>query len=79
MPLFLNSIAAARTHFVMLAEPQILKPARELRLLVNPVRGGTRRTGGEKGGAESYCKNDRLNVHGIFLSSSEVKLMKQGK
>jgi hypothetical protein len=59
----------------MLAESQILKPAGELGLLIDPARGGARRAAGENGSAESYGKNHRCNIHGIFLSSSEVNQM----
>ena len=75
-PLFLDLIAAVGKQFVMLTEAQILNPAGELGLLVDQARGGTRRAAGEKRGAQRYSKNDRCNIHDIFLSSSEVKQMK---
>ena len=59
----------------MLAESQILNPAGELRLLVDQARGGARRAAGENSGAESYGKNDRCNIHGIYFSSSGVNQM----
>jgi len=59
----------------MLSESQILKSAGELGLLVDQARGGARRAAGEKRGAKNYRKNNRCNIHDIFLSSSGVNQM----
>jgi hypothetical protein len=61
-----SSLAAAGSHFVMLAESQILKPVRELGLLVDQARGGARGAAGEKRGGESRSKNERCKFHGVF-------------
>jgi hypothetical protein len=45
---------------VMLAESQILKPARELGFFVDATRGGPRRAAGKKGCAENHRENDSM-------------------
>jgi hypothetical protein len=60
----------------MLTEAQILKPAGELGLLVDPARDGARRSPGENSGAESYGENNQYKKrHKFFLSSSGVNQM----
>jgi hypothetical protein len=60
---------------VTLAESQVLKSAGELGLLVDQARGGLRRAADENSGGKGYRKDDRCNIHGIFLSSSGVNQM----
>ena len=54
----------------------IRNAAGEWGLLVDQARGGASRAAGENSRAKNYGKNDRCNIHGIFLLSSEVKQMK---
>jgi hypothetical protein len=74
--LILGSIAAAVMQRVTLAESQIFKPVGELRLFVDQARRGACRASGKKSAAEDHRKNDRRNFHGVFLSSSGLKQMK---
>jgi hypothetical protein len=71
-----RSIAAVVKHRVTLAESQILKPVVELVLFVNQARGRACRAACEEGGGKHYGKNERCKFHGIFLSSSGLKQMK---
>jgi hypothetical protein len=71
-----RSIAAALMHFVMLAELQILRPGWRTATAGKTAAGRGSSSSRRKRGAKSYRKNNRCNIHGTFLSSSEVKQMK---
>jgi hypothetical protein len=58
-------------QLVTLAKAQVFKAAVELRLFVNAWGGAA--TPAENSRAECNGKNDRCELHGAFLSSSEVK------